>query len=163
MGRGGGYSSQITIRISAALWGVVFRPVWSEIGHTFCLISLKRGIFFNVLAEKGQRPKRSTLKNYLRVTGYPSSIFFFIQVHIYLDGADCKASTSLWLVVTVGAKAVDHSYLDGFSRRCLLKLDKKDPILSQKHLTLRDGNYGLLAPKLMRILSKDRNLNDRSF
>ena len=41
----GGYSSQMTIRISAALWGVVFRPVWPEMGHTFCLISLKRGTF----------------------------------------------------------------------------------------------------------------------
>ena len=41
----GGYSSQMTIRISAALWGEVFRPVWSEMEHKFCLISLRSSTF----------------------------------------------------------------------------------------------------------------------
>ena len=45
----------------------------------------------------------------------------------------------------------------------VLKLDKKGPTLSQKRLTLSVGNFGLLAPKLMRYLSKDRNLKDHSF
>ena len=45
-GRGDRYSSRMTIRISAAFWGVVFRPVWSEMGHTFYLISLKRSMLF---------------------------------------------------------------------------------------------------------------------
>ena len=45
-----------------------------------------------------------------------------------------KLSGSLWRAIIVDAKAVDHSYLDGFSRRCLLKLDKKGPTLSQKRL-----------------------------
>ena len=65
-----------------------------------------------------------------------------------------KPPGSLWLAVSVGTKAVDHSYLDGFSRRCLLKLDKKSPTLSQKRLTLSDGNFGLLAPKLMCVFQR---------
>ena len=60
-----------------------------------------------------------------------------------------KLSRSLWLAVIVGTKTVDHSYLDGFSRRCLLKLDKKGPTLSQNRPTLSGGNFELLAPKLM--------------
>ena len=74
-----------------------------------------------------------------------------------------KPSGFLWLAVIVGAKTVYHSYLDGFSRRCLLKLDKKGPTLSQKRPTLSGGNFGLLAPKFMRFFSKDRNLKDLSF
>ena len=42
-----------------------------------------------------------------------------------------KLSGSLRLAVILGTKAVDHSYLDGFSRRFLLKLDKKGPTLSK--------------------------------
>ena len=65
-----------------------------------------------------------------------------------------KPSGSLWLAVIVGAKSVDHSHLDGFSSGCLLRLDKKGTILSQKRLTLSGGNFGLPAPKLMCSFSK---------
>ena len=40
------------------------------------------------------------------------------------------------------------------SRRCLLKLHKKDLIFSPKRLTLSSGNFGLPATKLMRFFSK---------
>ena len=87
-------------------------------------------------------------------TGCPSSSIFFIQVHNIWMERTVKLSGSLWLAVIVGTKAVDHSYLDGFSRRCLMKLDKRAPTLSQKHLTLSGGNFSLLAPKLMRFFQK---------
>ena len=63
-----------------------------------------------------------------------------------------KLSGSLGLAVIVGTKAVEHSYLNGFSRRC--QKDKKVPTLSQKRLTLSGGNFSLLAPKLMRFFQK---------
>ena len=72
-----------------------------------------------------------------------------------------KLSGSLWLAVIVGTKAVNHSYLDGFSRRYLLRLDKKGP-LSQKHLTLSCDSFSLLAPKLMRSFFKRQEF-ERSF
>ena len=56
-----------------------------------------------------------------------------------------KLSGSLWLAVIVGTKAVDHSYLDGFSIRCLVKLDKRAPLCRKNA-----GNFSLLAPKLLR-------------
>ena len=37
----------------ATLWGVVFRPIWSEKGCTFCLISLKLGISFDSGVKRG--------------------------------------------------------------------------------------------------------------
>ena len=53
---GGGYSPQITIRVCAALLGIVFgrfSQIWglylpeqSEKGYTFCSISLKWGLHF---------------------------------------------------------------------------------------------------------------------
>ena len=71
------------------------------------------------------------IKKILTVIGCPSSSFFLSKsIHIWTEWT-VKPSGSLWLAVIVGAKAVDHSYLDGFSRRFLLKLDKKSPILSQ--------------------------------
>ena len=68
------------------------------------------------------------IKKPLTVTGCPSSSIFFIQVHnIWLERT-VKLSGSLWLAVIVGTKAVDHSYLDGYSRRCLIKFDKRAPL-----------------------------------
>ena len=72
-----------------------------------------------------------------------------------------KLSGSLGLAVIVGTKAVEHSCLDGFSRRC--QKDKRSPTLLQKRLTLSGGNFSFLAPKLMRFFSKNRNLKDLSF
>ena len=40
--------------------------------------------------------------------------------------------------------------LGGFSKTCLLKLDKKGLTLSQKHLTSNRRNVGFPAPKSMR-------------
>ena len=44
--------------------------------------------------------------------------------------------------------------LDGFSKRCLLKLKKKGLVLSQKRPTSNERNVGLPAPNLMRFSSK---------
>ena len=50
----------------------VFMFVGTEMGHTFCLISLKRVYaILNFLTEEGRRPKRST------IIGCPSSSIFF--------------------------------------------------------------------------------------
>ena len=60
----GGYSSQMSIRISAALWGMVFRPVWSKIVNTFCLTSLKKGyVSVRFLAEEGEGRNVAIKKN----------------------------------------------------------------------------------------------------
>ena len=72
-----------------------------------------------------------------------------------------KLSGSLGLAVIVGTKAVEHSYLDGFSRRC--QKDKKVPTLLQKHLTLSGGNFSFACSKIVALFSKDRNLKDLSF
>ena len=49
-----------------------------------------------------------------------------------------------------------YVHLDGFSKRCLLKLDKKGLILNRR-------NFGFSAPKLMRFSLKDGQLEDLSF
>ena len=57
------------------------------------------------------------IKKPLTVTGCPSSSFFYPSHNIWMERT-VKLSGSLGLAVIVGTKAVEHSYLDGFSRRC---------------------------------------------
>ena len=118
----------------------------------FALLAWKGYVYLNVLAEEGRRPKRSTFKFFKSLVVLLRQFFYTSP---YISGwSRLKPYGSFWLVVIVGAKEVDHSYLDGFSRRCLLKLDKKGPTLSQKRPTLSGGNIGLLAPKLMHFFQK---------
>ena len=44
-----GYSQQLAIRVCATLRGILFVPIWFEMGFLLCLISLARGM---VLVEK---------------------------------------------------------------------------------------------------------------
>ena len=53
--------------------------------------------------------------------------------------------------------------LDGFFKRCLLKLDKKSLILLQKRLNLNHSNFGLLATKLIRFSLNDGKFEGLSF
>ena len=68
------------------------------------------------------------IKKPLTVTGCPSSSFF-IQVHNIWMERTVKLSGSLGLAVIVGTKAVEHSYLDGFSRR--FQKDKRSPLFAK--------------------------------
>ena len=39
-------AAQMTMRVCAALWGLVLRPICSEMGFTVSLISLEKGMVY---------------------------------------------------------------------------------------------------------------------
>ena len=91
------------------------------------------------------RTKRSSDHHHIYICIY-MYIYIYIYVCIYIY---------IYIYMYMYVYIYVYIYLAGFSKRCSLKLCKKDLILSQKALISNRLNLGLFAQTSMRFPSKD--------